>query len=147
MHTHYDNLKVARTAPHAVVKAAYRALSQQYHPDRNAHPDAVRIMKILNDAWAVLGDSDTRAAYDRKLAAKEARSRAQETPAPPASPADAKAGRMNEPAAAPAMKPTAGQTTASNTIRTTVSRAYILGCVAFVVFVALCLQAILYLAG
>lgn len=72
MHTHYDNLKVARNAPHVVIKAAYRALSQLYHPDRNSHPDAVRVMKILNDAWAVLGDAETRAAYDRALATEEA---------------------------------------------------------------------------
>ena len=73
MHTHYDNLKVARNAPPAVIKAAYRALSQQYHPDRNSDPGATRIMKILNDAWTVLGDSEARAAYDLQLAAKEAR--------------------------------------------------------------------------
>ena len=28
MHTHYDNLKVARMAPQEVVRAAYKALSQ-----------------------------------------------------------------------------------------------------------------------
>jgi len=72
MHTHYDNLKVARNAPLAVIKAAYRALSQQYHPDKNNSPDAKRIMQILNDAWAVLGDEEARTKYDRKLAAEEA---------------------------------------------------------------------------
>jgi curved DNA-binding protein CbpA len=72
MHTHYDNLKVAPNAPLAVIKAAYRALSQQYHPDRNNHPDAARIMTILNDAWAILGDDKARAEYDGKRAAEEA---------------------------------------------------------------------------
>ncbi|MGF6265036.1 curved DNA-binding protein CbpA/uncharacterized protein [Paraburkholderia youngii] len=86
MHTHYDNLKVARNAPHAVIKAAYKALSQRYHPDKNDHPDATRIMKILNDAWAVLGDADARAAYDRQLAAEEAR--AQSTTQEPQQQAD-----------------------------------------------------------
>lgn len=71
MHTHYDNLKVARNAPVSVIKAAYRALSQQYHPDKNSHPDAARIMRVLNDAWAVLGDEAARAQYDRKLAAED----------------------------------------------------------------------------
>ncbi|MFM0690475.1 DnaJ domain-containing protein [Paraburkholderia strydomiana] len=82
MHTHYDNLKVARNAPHAVIKAAYRALSQQYHPDKNKHPDATRIMRILNDAWAVLGDADARADYDRQLDAEgtEAPGSATESP-------------------------------------------------------------------
>jgi DnaJ-class molecular chaperone len=31
--THYDNLKVARNAPDSVIKAAYKALCQTYHPD------------------------------------------------------------------------------------------------------------------
>ncbi|MFM0557751.1 J domain-containing protein [Paraburkholderia sediminicola] len=70
MHTHYDNLKVARNAPVSVIKAAYRALSQQYHPDKNNHPDAARIMRVLNDAWAVLGDEAARAKYDHRLAAE-----------------------------------------------------------------------------
>jgi hypothetical protein len=71
MHTHYDNLKVVRSAPPEVIKAAYRALSQRYHPDRNPGPDAERVMRILNDAYAVLGDPERRAAYDRELAADE----------------------------------------------------------------------------
>ncbi|MEA3085655.1 MAG: hypothetical protein QOC89_3352 [Paraburkholderia sp.] len=51
---------------------AYRALSQQYRPDRNEHPDATRIIKILNEAYAVLGDEQARAGYDRQLAAEDA---------------------------------------------------------------------------
>lgn len=46
IHTHYDNLKVAREAPPEVIRAAYRALSQRYHPDRNpANAEAARIMR------------------------------------------------------------------------------------------------------
>ena len=43
MHTHYDNLKVTRGAPAEVIRAAYKALSQRYHPDKNPSPDAQRI--------------------------------------------------------------------------------------------------------
>ena len=75
MHTHYDNLKVTRNAPLPVIKAAYRALSQLYHPDRNHSPDADRVMRILNDAWTVLSDETRRAEYDRKLAEKAASDR------------------------------------------------------------------------
>lgn len=71
MWTHYDNLKVARNAPPAVIKAAYRALSQQYHPDRNPAPDAQRIMRLINEAYDVLGDPTRRAEYDRELDAQE----------------------------------------------------------------------------
>lgn len=62
--THYDNLKVARSAPPAVIKAAYRALAQQYHPDVNKDPDASRIMQLVNRAYEVLSNPDLRAEHD-----------------------------------------------------------------------------------
>lgn len=71
MWTYYDNLKVARNAPPAVIKAAYRALSQQYHPDRNPAPDAERIIRLINEAYDVLGDPTRRAEYDCELEARE----------------------------------------------------------------------------
>lgn len=66
-HTHYDNLRVTRNAPDSVIKSAYKALAQQYHPDRNRSPDATRVMQIVNDAYAVLSDPFRRAEYDRTL--------------------------------------------------------------------------------
>lgn len=66
-HTHYDNLKVSRNAPPEVIRAAYKALSQRYHPDKNSSPDATRIMKILNEAYEVLGDAERRQRYDASL--------------------------------------------------------------------------------
>lgn len=74
MQTHYDDLQVARDAPPEVIKAAYRALSQRYHPDRNASPDATHVMCALNAAYAILGDSIRRRAYDRSLAGDAAMS-------------------------------------------------------------------------
>jgi hypothetical protein len=71
MWTYYDNLKVARNAPPSVIKAAYRALSQQYHPDRNPAPDAERIIRLINEAYDVLGDPTRRAEYDRELESRE----------------------------------------------------------------------------
>lgn len=62
--THYDNLKVDRTAPPAVIKAAYRALAQQYHPDVNKDPDASRIMRLINRAYGVLSNAELRAEHD-----------------------------------------------------------------------------------
>lgn len=65
--THYDNLNVARNAPLSVIRAAYKALCQNYHPDKYAGgpEQAVRIMKIINASYAVLSDSDKRAEHDR----------------------------------------------------------------------------------
>lgn len=63
-HTHYDNLKVARDAPPEVIKAAYRALAQRYHPDVNPSSDAARVMKLINEAWEVLSDPAARRRHD-----------------------------------------------------------------------------------
>lgn len=73
LHTHYDNLKVLRTAPASVIRAAYKTLSQQYHPDRNpGNNDAERIMKILNASYEVLSNESSRQQYDAFLHRKEA---------------------------------------------------------------------------
>jgi hypothetical protein len=89
LHTHYDHLKVARDAPASVIKAAYRTLSQEYHPDRSQDPDAARIMTMLNVAYAVLSDEVQRRDYDNWIAAEEATlpARPETTPrdTPPAS--------------------------------------------------------------
>lgn len=69
--THYDNLKVARNAPIEVIRAAYRALAQRHHPDLNKSDDAQRVMKILNEAWEVLGNQRTRAEHDEWIAEQE----------------------------------------------------------------------------
>lgn len=71
--THYDNLNVSRNAPTSVIKAAYKALSQTYHPDKYAGgpEEAVRIMKIINGAYAVLSDSDKRAEHDQWIDQQE----------------------------------------------------------------------------
>jgi curved DNA-binding protein CbpA len=71
IHTHYDNLKVTRNAPSEVIKAAYRAMAQKYHPDGNPAMDAVRVMKIVNEAWAVLSDPKLREEHDRWIAVQE----------------------------------------------------------------------------
>ena len=67
--THYEVLQVMPAASMPVIKASYRALIQQYHPDRYRPVDeAERITKRLNEAYRVLSDVDLRAAYDGFLA-------------------------------------------------------------------------------
>ena len=71
--THYDNLKVARDAPHEVIRAAYKSLSQKYHPDRNpGDPRASRTMAIINAAYRVLSDPDLRRKHDEWIRKVEA---------------------------------------------------------------------------
>jgi hypothetical protein len=65
IHTHYDNLKVSRTAPLEVIEAAYKSLVQKYHPDLNqGDVEATRIMKIINEAYDVLSDPVKKAEHD-----------------------------------------------------------------------------------
>lgn len=72
IHTHYDNLKVARMAPPEVIRAAYKALSQKYHPDKNPGDDkSARIMAIVNTAYGILADPVRRKEHDEWIAAEE----------------------------------------------------------------------------
>ena len=66
--THYDTLKVARDAPTEVIRAAYRALSQKYHPDRNPNDAAAsQSMAVLNAAYDVLSDVEKKRQYDELI--------------------------------------------------------------------------------
>jgi hypothetical protein len=72
IHSHYDNLKVSRDAPLEVIRAAYKTLSQKYHPDRRPDdPNAVRVMKLINGSYEVLSDPIQRKDHDEWLARKE----------------------------------------------------------------------------
>ena len=71
--THYDNLKIQKTAPIEVVRAAYRGLSQKYHPDRNQNdPEAGRIMVLINQAYETLSDPVKRQKHDIWIEEQEA---------------------------------------------------------------------------
>src|ERR1700754_255461 len=63
---YYEVLGVARTANEAELKAAFRKLAMQHHPDRNpGDKDCEHRFKECNEAYEVLRDADKRAAYDR----------------------------------------------------------------------------------
>ena len=66
-HTHYDTLMVSQNASQEVIRAAFKSLSQKYHPDKNTHPDADRIMQQFNESYKVLSDPIARSKYDRSL--------------------------------------------------------------------------------
>lgn len=73
LHTHYDNLKVARNAPLKAIRAAYKKLSQKFHPDKNpGNAEAARIMAIINTSYTVLADPDKRREHDEWIAGMEA---------------------------------------------------------------------------
>jgi molecular chaperone DnaJ len=63
---YYDILGVSRDASASDIKAAYRRLAVQHHPDRNPDdPDAAEKFKQASEAYAVLSDADKRSRYDR----------------------------------------------------------------------------------
>ena len=62
---YYEVLGVGRDASDSDLKGAFRRLARQYHPDVNDSPDAEERFKEINEAYAVLSDTERRAAYDR----------------------------------------------------------------------------------
>src|SRR5690348_18481851 len=63
---YYEVLGVTRTCTEVELKAAYRKLAMQWHPDRNpGDKDCESKFKEINEAYDVLKDGDKRAAYDR----------------------------------------------------------------------------------
>ncbi|MBN9037920.1 MAG: molecular chaperone DnaJ [Rhizobiales bacterium] len=62
----YETLGVERGADEKVLKAAFRKLAMQFHPDRNpGNAEAEIRFKEINLAYEVLKDPQKRAAYDR----------------------------------------------------------------------------------
>jgi molecular chaperone DnaJ len=63
---YYEILGVERTIDAPGLKAAYRKLAMEHHPDRNGGSDeAVAKFQEISEAYQVLSDDQKRAAYDR----------------------------------------------------------------------------------
>lgn len=70
---HYRILGVIQDAEDIVIKAAYRALAQRYHPDKwpGSPAEATRRMSKINGAFVVLSDPKKRKQYDQSRASNE----------------------------------------------------------------------------
>lgn len=74
---HYATLGLQQRCTAEQIRAAYRLLAKQFHPDVNGGSTSAQARtRELNAAYEILSDSEARAAYDAELAAP--------TPASPA---------------------------------------------------------------
>ena len=64
---YYGVLGVTKTASDQEIKAAYRRLALQYHPDKNQSPDAKQKFQELTHAYSVLIDQEKRYNYDHGI--------------------------------------------------------------------------------
>lgn len=62
---YYATLGISRNASNKEIKAAYRKLARQYHPDVNKDPGATEKFKEISAAYEVLSDEKKRALYDQ----------------------------------------------------------------------------------
>ncbi|MEM0461249.1 MAG: DUF1294 domain-containing protein [Candidatus Caldarchaeum sp.] len=83
IHDYYSILGVGRNASQEEIKRAYRSLVKKYHPDISSHPHAEEIMKVVNEAYRVLGDPIKRKLYDQRLQTIEAQSIRMASATPP----------------------------------------------------------------
>ena len=75
IHTHYDNLKVARDAPPEVIRAAYKTLCHKFHPDRHGgSTKATQTFQLINAAYEVLSNAESRHQHDRWITKMESAS-------------------------------------------------------------------------
>ena len=66
MRDYYEILGVQRGCDDGALKAAFRKLAMEHHPDRNGGcGEAEGRFKELNEAYSILSDPQKRAAYDR----------------------------------------------------------------------------------
>lgn len=64
---HYETLGLKTGADGAAVRAAYRKLVLQHHPDRSKDPASAELLIKINAAYEVLGDAERKKTYDEVL--------------------------------------------------------------------------------
>lgn len=64
-HDYYKTMGVTRDATQDEIKREYRKLARKYHPDVTDDPEGEKRFKEIGEAYAVLKDTEKRAAYDQ----------------------------------------------------------------------------------
>lgn len=70
MKDYYSILGVSKDADEVVIKAAYKALAQKYHPDKSQSETAAsstKLMSDINKAYSVIGNLVSKQKYDQEL--------------------------------------------------------------------------------
>lgn len=75
--SYYDVLGLEHGADRAQIKRAYLSLVKKHHPDVSKEIDAGEIIKRINEAYATLGDTGLKSAYDKKLTGSTAEKEAE----------------------------------------------------------------------
>ena len=70
MMNYYQILQVSQTATQQEIKQAYRRLAKQFHPDSQTGTANHEQIILINAAYEVLSDSQTRRTYDQQLSGK-----------------------------------------------------------------------------
>jgi DnaJ-class molecular chaperone len=65
---YYEILGIDVSASSAQIRAAYKRLAMEYHPDRNqGNTQAEEVFKLVNEAYHTLSDSLKKSRYDALL--------------------------------------------------------------------------------
>ncbi len=70
MKTLYEILQVSEHASNEIIEKAYKVLAKKYHPDlqpQEQKEKAEKLMKQINEAYAILSNTQKRKEYDEKL--------------------------------------------------------------------------------
>ncbi len=62
---YYEVLGISRDASDKEITSAFRSLARKFHPDKNSEDDAAEKFKEIQEAYAVLSDSNQKQNYDR----------------------------------------------------------------------------------
>jgi len=63
---YYKKLGLRKSATKDEIKKSFRRLALLYHPDKNKSPDAHERFIVINQAYLVLSNDDSRFSYDRE---------------------------------------------------------------------------------
>ncbi|MDT7778500.1 MAG: DnaJ subfamily er 3 [Acidobacteriota bacterium] len=89
---YYAILGAGEELPREEIERCYKRLAQRHHPDRGGDEDE---MKAVNEAWRILGNADSRRAYDAGRTARPRAAYVAHTPvSSPSAHADPLSGRI-----------------------------------------------------